>query len=81
LPQLVGKKVFTAIKGPYLQDMEGFYGILDNGTAVIEMAACAGLPLVEDDKHPDKATSFGVGQLMVMIFSPLIKGAFPQSSA
>ena len=38
----------------------------DNGeTAVIEMAACAGLPLVEDRKDPRKTTTYGVGQLIL----------------
>lgn len=30
-------------EGPYMEEMEGYYGLLDGGsTAVIEMAACAG---------------------------------------
>jgi glycerate kinase len=46
--------------------MDSFYGIIDNGnTAVIEMAACAGLPLVEDRKDPRKTTTYGVGQLIL----------------
>lgn len=60
-----GKKVFTTVEGPYMDDMESFYGVLEDGTAVIEMAACAGLPLVENDLHPNRATTYGVGQLMV----------------
>jgi len=34
-------------------------------TAVIEMAACAGLPLVEDRKNPSLTTTYGVGQLIM----------------
>ena len=41
-----GQKVTVPVKGPYFEDVEGFYGILKDGTAVIEMAACAGLPMV-----------------------------------
>lgn len=60
-----GELIRLPVKGPYMEDMEGFYGLLDNGgTAVIEMAACAGLPLVGDNLHPEKTTTFGVGQLM-----------------
>lgn len=60
-----GEKVTITVKGPYFQDMEAFYGIIENGrTAVIEMAACAGLPLVEDHPNPAKTTTYGVGQLM-----------------
>jgi len=45
--------------------MESFYGIIEDGkTAVIEMAACAGLPLVEGRANAKKTTTFGVGQLM-----------------
>ena len=44
--------------------MESFYGLIDN-TAVIEMAACAGLPLVEDRKNPSLTTTYGVGQLIM----------------
>jgi glycerate kinase len=59
-----GKKVSIPVKGPYMEDMEAFYGIIGGGTAVIEMAAAAGLPLVEGAPNPAKTTSYGVGQLM-----------------
>ncbi|MFZ2537951.1 MAG: glycerate kinase [Oscillospiraceae bacterium] len=60
-----GEKKTVTVKGPFFEDMESFYGIIDNGkTAVIEMAACAGLPLVGDDKDPTKTTTYGVGQLI-----------------
>ena len=60
-----GEKVTITVKGPYLEDMEAYYGILQNGEiAVIEMSACAGLPLVEGREDPRKTTTYGVGQLM-----------------
>lgn len=63
---LGGEKVNVTAKNPYFEDMDSFYGIIDNGnTAVIEMAACAGLPLVEDRKDPRKTTTYGVGQLIL----------------
>ncbi len=63
---LGGKKVNVTVKNPYFEDIDAFYGIIDNGnTAVIEMSACAGLPLVEDRKDPRKTTTFGVGQLIL----------------
>ena len=35
--------------------MDSYYGLINEGkTAVIEMASCAGLPLVEDRKDPRK---------------------------
>jgi glycerate kinase len=66
LTALGGERVSIVVKNPYFEDMESFYGIIDNGrTAVIEMAACAGLPLVEDRKDPRKTTTYGVGQLIL----------------
>lgn len=60
-----GKKVDVKVKGPYFEDMDSFYGVLsDNNTAVVEMAAAAGLPLVEDRKDPSLTTTYGVGQLI-----------------
>ncbi|MEG2500980.1 MAG: glycerate kinase [Oscillospiraceae bacterium] len=60
-----GEKKHLNVKGPYFEEMSAFYGVIDGGaTAVIEMAACAGLPLVGDDKNPCKTTTFGVGQLI-----------------
>lgn len=65
--QAVGGERITVpgVKGPYGKPMEGFYGILPDGTAVLEMAATAGFALVGDDKHPDHTTTYGVGQLML----------------
>lgn len=66
LTALGGDKIFTDVKNPYFEDMSSFYGVIDNGaTAVIEMASCAGLPLVESRKDPRKTTTYGVGQLIL----------------
>jgi len=66
LTALGGEKVQVTVKNPYFEDMESFYGLIDNGnTAIIEMAACAGLPLVENRKDPRKTTTYGVGQLIL----------------
>lgn len=59
-----GEKVYVTVKGPYFAEMTAFYGILPGDTAVIEMAAAAGLPLVGDNIHVEQATTYGVGQLM-----------------
>lgn len=60
-----GRKVAVRVKGPYLEELDSFYGHLsDGGTAVIEMAAAAGLPLVEGRKNPALTTTYGVGQLI-----------------
>lgn len=63
---LGGEKVTVKVKNPYFEDMDAYYGLIHNGkTAVIEMASCAGLPLVEDRKDPRKTTTYGVGQLIL----------------
>jgi glycerate kinase len=60
-----GEKVTVPVKGPYMEDIQGFYGVIDGGsTAVIEMAAAAGLPLAGDNLNPAKTTTYGAGQLM-----------------
>ena len=47
------------------QKILAYYAMLKNDIAVIEMAACAGLPLVKNRLEPDKTTTFGVGELII----------------
>lgn len=47
------------------QKILAHYAMLKDDIAVIEMAACAGLPLVKNRLEPDKTTTFGVGELIV----------------
>lgn len=66
LTALGGERVTCTAKGPFFEDMEGFYGLIDGGrTAIIEMSATAGLPLVEGRKDPLKTTTYGVGELIL----------------
>ena len=64
LTAMGGEKVVVEVTGPNFEKIESFYGIVGKSTAIIEMAACAGLPLVGEDKHPDKVTTYGVGELI-----------------
>jgi glycerate kinase len=65
LHSMGGVKVPERVSGPFFHEMEAFYGIVDDGkTAVVEMAACAGLPLVGDSGNPMVTTTYGVGQLI-----------------
>lgn len=60
-----GRRISVRAAGPFFDETDAFYGILpDNETAVIELAACAGLPKVGENKRPDIATTYGVGQLI-----------------
>ncbi|NMB04042.1 MAG: glycerate kinase [Tissierellia bacterium] len=65
LTAMSGEKVTVEVTGPYFEPVEAFYGIVNVDTAIIEMAACAGLPLVGEDKRPDQTTTFGVGELII----------------
>lgn len=60
-----GEKKRVVVKNPFMEDMEAFYGLVDEETAVVEMAACAGLPLAGERKDPLITTTYGVGQLMI----------------
>lgn len=65
LAALGGKKIIVQVQGPFGRPMDSFYGTIDGGsTAVVEMAACAGLPLVGDHPDPRLTTTYGVGELI-----------------
>lgn len=68
-----GELCTCASVNPFFEKMDGFYGVLNNGnTAVIEMSACAGLPLIENRKNPMLATTYGVG---ILIKDAISRGA------
>lgn len=64
LQALGGERIQVTVSGPFFQDMTASYGILPDKTAIIETAACAGLPLVKR-KDPKATTTYGVGQMML----------------
>lgn len=61
-----GEIIEKEVTGPLGNKVEAFYGLLGDGkTAVIEMAAASGLPLVpEGKKNPLKTTTYGTGELI-----------------
>lgn len=59
-----GIKVTKKVTGPLFDKIEATYGILDDGSAVIEMAQASGLPLVEGRENPLKTTTYGTGELI-----------------
>lgn len=65
LTALGGERRHAVVHGPYGEEMESFYGVVNGKTAIIEMAACAGLPLVGDRLDPSLTTTYGVGELML----------------
>lgn len=65
LAALPGRRMEATVCGPYRESIPSYYGLLDDGTAIIEMAAAAGLPLVGENRHAEKTTTYGVGQLLL----------------
>lgn len=66
LSALGGEKNTTIASGPHLEQMKSSFGYLpESSIAVIEMASCAGLPLVENQKDPLGTTTYGVGELLL----------------
>nr|WP_282580109.1 glycerate kinase [Natroniella sulfidigena] len=61
-----GRIVYREVVGPLGEEVEAFFGVLgDERTAVIEMAAASGLPLVPEEKRdPLQTTTYGTGELI-----------------
>lgn len=59
-----GEKISKVVSGPHFGKVEATYVIKDN-FALIEMASAAGLPLVKGERHPELATTYGVGELVL----------------
>ena len=55
LQAMEGEKVSLTVTGPWFEPVESFYGRFGE-TAVIEMAAAAGLPMVGERKDPSRTT-------------------------
>ncbi len=62
-----GRIVEQTVTGPLGEPVNAFFGLLGDGrTAAIEMAACAGLPLVPPAlRDPRITTTYGVGELIM----------------
>lgn len=61
-----GKYRTLPAHGPLMEPMQGRYGISGDGqTALVEMAAVSGLPLVPEEKrNPMLTTTYGTGELI-----------------
>lgn len=59
-----GQRIALPVSGPFGGTIDGFYGLLPDGTAVVECAAAAGLHQAEGRLDPEAATTYGVGQLL-----------------
>ncbi|CAM3815986.1 glycerate kinase [Alicyclobacillus pomorum] len=60
-----GQKVWVKVPDPLGRTIDGFYGLLPDGTAVIEVAAAAGLGLIaENEREVMRENTAGVGELI-----------------
>lgn len=60
-----GKKVHLKVRGPLYDLIESYYGIIDENTAVIEMALASGIELIgRERRDPTKTSTFGTGELI-----------------
>ena len=61
-----GIRKIARVRGPLDEEIEANWGILPNGSAVIEIAQACGLNLTPPEKRDAwRASSFGVGQLIL----------------
>ena len=56
-----GELVETTVHGPHMELLDARY-LRHGNTAIIEMAAAAGLPLVGTNRNPSVTTTYGVGE-------------------
>ncbi len=61
-----GEFIDIEVMGPLMRPVTARYGIMGNGkTAVMEMAAASGLPLVApEERDPTKTTTYGTGEMI-----------------
>ena len=58
-----GDRVYCTVKSPLGRDIRACYGILPDGTAIIEMAQASGI-MIEKDNDALRASTYGTGQLI-----------------
>lgn len=66
-----GERIYETVESPLSNEVNAYYVMLPDGTAVIEMAAASGIT-IEKENNALKASTYGTGQLLL---SALKKGA------
>lgn len=60
-----GKRVYCSVHDPLGKKINAAYAVLEDGTAVIEMAQASGLPLLSGrELDPLRASTFGTGEMI-----------------
>ena len=72
LTAMGGERIYCTVKSPLGRDITAYYGILPDGTAVIEMAQASGITL-EKENNALKSSTYGTGQLILDAVSRGIK--------
>jgi len=63
---LGGSKIQVWVKDPLFREIKAEYGILEDNTAVIEMASASGLALLTpEERNPMNTTTYGTGELIL----------------
>lgn len=61
-----GERITQTVMGPLGEEVNAAWGLLPDGTAVVEFAQAAGLSLVPQNRRdPKKTTTAGVGELII----------------
>lgn len=65
LHSVPGGRIRVPVMGPLGDTVQAEFALLEDGTAILEMAAASGLPLVApEQRDPMRTTTYGTGQLM-----------------
>lgn len=60
-----GEKKAVKVHGPLMEMTESSYGVFHGNSAIIEMAAASGLPMVPtEERNPLNTTTYGTGELI-----------------
>ncbi|MGI6591174.1 MAG: glycerate kinase [Eggerthellaceae bacterium] len=63
--QAGGKMVPVRVQGPLAVSVEAQYGLLENGSVILDSASASGLPLVPPaERNPLQTSTYGTGQLI-----------------
>lgn len=66
LHSVPGRRICISVTGPLGEPVQAEFTLLEDGTAVIEMAAASGLPLVSpEQRNPMLTTTYGTGELIL----------------
>lgn len=62
----VAKKINCMVIGSLGEKIQSYYALMNNGTAVIEIAQICGLPMIPENKrNPLHTTTYGVGEAIM----------------